>query len=247
MTTYDAVMVGLVIVGMIWGAFRGLVWHLASLASLVLGYVFGHPVSEWLAPHLPGEAIVARVLGMILTYVVIAAAVFAIAWVIRLILKRLDMLAFDRHLGMVLGGVEAGILGVVGTMFVTSLAPETREVVFGSPTGRVVGRIMDGIGPALPAEVRSTLQAYWSEEVPAKSTSPMRIASRPESDTTSKSDTSEGVPKAARANPSRDSADSVPSPLREESPKSRLGRLLVDSLDRELKRMSSDDPEPRDR
>jgi hypothetical protein len=75
----------------------------------------------------------------------------------------------------------------------------------------------------------------------------VRIAAGPEKNEKGKTDASGGALKAPRTNLNRDPAVSEASPPREESPKSRLGRLLVDSLDRELKRISSDDPEPRDR
>src|SRR5437899_1736252 len=68
MTTYDAVMVGLLIAGMIWGAWRGITWQLASIASLVLGYLVAFPMSGQLAPRFPGEPIVARSLALMAVY-----------------------------------------------------------------------------------------------------------------------------------------------------------------------------------
>ena len=39
MTIYDVAMVGIVVAGMVWGAWRGITWQLASIASLVLAVV----------------------------------------------------------------------------------------------------------------------------------------------------------------------------------------------------------------
>ncbi len=50
MTAYDAAMAGVVIGGMAWGAWRGIIWQVASIASLVLGYSVAHPLSGQLAP-----------------------------------------------------------------------------------------------------------------------------------------------------------------------------------------------------
>ena len=69
--------------------------------------------------------------------------------------------AFDRHLGMVLGGLEGALLGLVATMFTVSLAPQTRDPIFRSPSGQVVGQIMDALGPILPGEIRSALASSW--------------------------------------------------------------------------------------
>ena len=43
MTIYDGIMLGLVVAGMAWGAWKGITWQAASLASLFLGYLVAFP------------------------------------------------------------------------------------------------------------------------------------------------------------------------------------------------------------
>jgi len=162
MTLYDALMAGIVVAGMIWGAWRGITWQLASLASLVLGYTVAQPLSGQLAPQFPGEPEVARALAMIVIYAAVSGGVFLVAWLVRATLRRLKFEAFDRHLGMVLGGLEGLMVGLVITLFVVSLAPQTRGPIFASPTGQVVGQVMQAVGPALPGEVRTVLAPFWN-------------------------------------------------------------------------------------
>jgi uncharacterized membrane protein required for colicin V production len=162
MTPYDAAMAGVLIAGMFWGAWRGIVWQIASIASLILGYSVAHPLSGQLAPHFPGEPLVARALAMLTVYCVVAGGVFFTAWIIRATLRKLKFEAFDRHLGMVLGGLEGALLGMVATLFVVSLAPQTRDPIFASPTGKVVGQVMSALGPVLPDEARGVLAPFWS-------------------------------------------------------------------------------------
>jgi membrane protein required for colicin V production len=157
MTIYDAAMIVLVVAGMVWGAWRGITWQLASIASLILGYTVSHPVSAQLAPRFPGEPIVARSLAMLVIYAAVSGGVFLLAWIVRTTLRQLKFEAFDRHLGMVLGGMEGALLGLVLTLFVVSLAPQTRTPIFASPTGRVVGQVLNVCGPALPGEFREVL------------------------------------------------------------------------------------------
>jgi membrane protein required for colicin V production len=157
MNTYDAVMRGLVLAGMIWGACLGITWQLAGIASLVLGYSVACPLSGQLAPLFPGTPIVARSLAMAVVYVVVSGGVFLVAWIVRGTLSRLKLGAFDRPLGMVLGGLEGALLGLVMTLFVVSLAPETRPQIFPSPTGRVVVQVLNMVEPALPVEIRGVL------------------------------------------------------------------------------------------
>src|SRR4051812_13873556 len=142
MTIYDAAMAGVIVLGMIWGAMRGITWQLASIASLVLGYSVSHPLSVQLAPKFPGDPTVSRALAMLAVYVGVSAGVFLVAWIVRPTLRRMKFEAFDRHLGMVLGGLEGALLGMVATLFVVSLAPKSRDPIFASPSGKVVGQVM---------------------------------------------------------------------------------------------------------
>jgi len=164
MTIYDAAMVVLLVAGMVWGAWRGITWQLASIASLILGYTVAHPLSGQLAPRFPGEPIVARSLAMLVVYVAVSCGVFLVAWIVRATLRRLKFEAFDRHLGMVLGGLEGGLLGLVVTLFLVNLAPQTRAPIFASPTGRVVGQVLNTVGPVLPGEFRQVLAPFWNTE-----------------------------------------------------------------------------------
>ena len=142
MTPYDAAMAGVIVAGMVWGAFRGITWQLASIASLVLGYSVSHPLSAQLAPHFPGEPVVARALAMLTVYVAVSGGVFLTAWAVRATLRRMKFESFDRHLGMLLGGLEGALLGLVVTLFVVSLAPADAGADLRQPD-RAGGRPVD--------------------------------------------------------------------------------------------------------
>jgi uncharacterized membrane protein required for colicin V production len=161
MTIYDAAMAVVLIGGMIRGAWRGITWQLASIGSLVLGYLFAYPISAQIAPLLPGPAETTRALSMAVAYAVVSSGVFAAAWMVRGAIHKLKFDAFDRHLGMMLGGVEGAGVGILLTLLVVSVSPNTREPIFASPSGRVVGTIMNTLGPVLPGEVRRILQPFW--------------------------------------------------------------------------------------
>ncbi len=170
LTTYDAAMAGIVVAGMIWGAWRGVTWQLASIASLVLGYMVAHPLSAQLAPHFPGDPVIARTLAMLAVYAGVSGGVFLAAWVVRATLKAMKFEAFDRHLGMLLGGMEGALIGVVATFFVVSLSPSMREPIFSSPSGRLVGNVMNALGPVLPSEARDALAPFIAEAKQAVAT-----------------------------------------------------------------------------
>ena len=163
LTIYDAAMVAVLVGGIIWGAWKGITWQLASIASLILGYMVSHQLSQQLAPSFPGDPVVARALAMMTVYAVVSGGVFLVAWIFRAALKKMQFEAFDRHLGMLLGGTEGVLLGILATFFVVSLAPSTRDAIFSSPSGMLVGSIMNAVGPVLPSEARDALAPFISE------------------------------------------------------------------------------------
>ncbi|SIO25457.1 membrane protein required for colicin V production [Singulisphaera sp. GP187] len=166
MTIYDVAMIGAVIAGVVWGFWRGITWQVASIASLVLGYSASRTLSAQLAPHFPGEPVVARALSMIVIYAAVSGGVFLVAWVVRTTLRKMQFEAYDRHLGMMLGAVEGALLGLIVTLFVVSLAPQTRGPIFASPTGKLVGNVMETLGPVLPGEARRVLAPFWHDVAP---------------------------------------------------------------------------------
>ncbi len=177
MTIYDAVMVVMLLAGMAWGAWRGMSWQVASIASLILGYSVGVPLSAQLAPKFPGEPLVARALALMVCYVAVSGGVFFVAWLVRATLRRIKFEAFDRHLGMVLGGIEGLLLGIIGTIFIVSLSPGSREPIFTSTSGKVVGRILATVEPILPSETGAVLKTFWEEraEVLADDAKPFHV------------------------------------------------------------------------
>jgi membrane protein required for colicin V production len=134
---------------------------MASIASLVLGYTAAHTASARVASYLPGDPEVQRMLAMGVVYIAVSGGIFGVAWMIRGTLRKLRFEAYDRHLGMLLGGLEGVGVGMLATMFVVSLAPATRQPIFSSTTGRAVGTVMNNLGPVLPGEVRKVLAPHW--------------------------------------------------------------------------------------
>jgi membrane protein required for colicin V production len=167
MTVYDAAMAIVVALGMVRGAWRGFTWQMASIASLLVGYAAAHSGSAQFATYLPGEPEVQRALAMAVVYIAVSGGIFGIAWMIRGTLRKLKLEAYDRHLGMLLGGLEGVGVGILVTLFVVSVAPATRQPIFASPTGRVVGTVMNHVGPVLPAEVRKVLAPHWDDDASA--------------------------------------------------------------------------------
>jgi membrane protein required for colicin V production len=214
MTIYDGVMAALVVAGMVWGVWRGIIWQVASIASLVVGYAVAHQLSPQLAPHFPGEPVVARAEAMLAIYAAVSGAIFLAAWMVRSTLRKLRFLAYDRHLGMIMGGVEGALLGLVGTLFVVSLDKPLRAPIFASPTGHLVSQVMNYVGPVLPDEARQVLAPFWG-------TPGTTVADSPGSS---------GAPSA----PSVEKLENLI-----EDGESRLGRAIVETAEKQLQQAGS--------
>jgi membrane protein required for colicin V production len=163
LTIYDAAMAGIIVAGMLWGAWRGVTWQIASIASLILGYITSHQFSPQLAPHFGTDPVISRTLAMMAIYAVVSGGVFLVAWIFRSILRRMKFEAFDKHLGMLLGGMEGALLGIVVTFFVVSLAPQTRDPIYTSPSGKLVARLIDTVGPTFEKETKDVLAPFVEE------------------------------------------------------------------------------------
>ncbi|CAN5732871.1 hypothetical protein BH23PLA1_BH23PLA1_17160 [soil metagenome] len=238
MTPYDVAMIAVVVGGMVWGAWRGITWQLASIASLVLGYMVAFPLSVDLAPRFPGEPIVARALALLVLYVAVSAAVFLVAWSIRATLRRWKFEAFDRHLGMILGGLEGALLGIVVTIFVVSLAPTARVPILTSRSGIVVDHLLKAAKPALPVEIAGMLAPFWEalESSPPGETSVARDDSEVEVEV-------EVEVVAEVANPQPDPAPKADSGLLRsafEKTGARFGRTMADEFEQRFQSPSNE-------
>jgi membrane protein required for colicin V production len=207
---------------MVWGSWRGIIWQVASISSLVLGYSVAHPLSAQLAPRFPGEPLVARALAMLVIYAAVAGGVFLAAWMVRATLRQWKFEAFDRHLGMVFGGLEGALLGLIATLFVVSLAPQTRASIFASPSGRIVGQLMNLVGPVLPGEARQILAPFWTSEAPDGAVADGKIKSDSKTD-------GEG-----RREPSAGRSASATLETWIEDGESRLGRAIVETAEKQM-------------
>jgi uncharacterized membrane protein required for colicin V production len=238
MTIYDMAMIGAVIAGVVWGFWRGITWQLASIASLVLGYSASRTLSEQLAPHFPGEPVVARALAMIVIYAAVSGGVFLVAWIVRTTLRKLQFEAYDRHLGMMLGAIEGGLLGLIVTLFVVSLAPQTRGPIFSSFTGKLVGQVMATLGPVLPGEARRVLAPFWDGEGAGAAPDAESLANEPERDPLPEPVVQRPIDRdetrqPVRSTRSRDFDRSTPPPVGEllEGEKAKIGRAIADEVE----------------
>ena len=128
MTTLDWIVLGVLALSMLVGAWRGLVYEVFSLLGWIVGFMAARwganevaqllPLHEW-APQ-------ARyVAGFVLVFV---AALFAwglVSWLVRQLIQAVGLRPVDRALGALFGMARAGVLLLVVTLVVQ--ATDLRE------------------------------------------------------------------------------------------------------------------------
>src|SRR5690606_27413957 len=112
MTAVDLVLLAIVLVSAVFGAFRGLIGVLASLAAWVLAgwaaFRFGGVVALMLAPD--GQAGAAQLFGgYALAFIGVLLLVGIAGWLLRKLVHGIGLSSMDRFLGLVLGLVRGGL------------------------------------------------------------------------------------------------------------------------------------------
>ncbi|MEX0700677.1 MAG: CvpA family protein [Planctomycetales bacterium] len=163
---YDLVVVLVLVLATVHGAYRGFVSQLATIAALVLAFAFAGPVSSRLAPFLALEPPLDRWVAMLAAYVVLSLGCFMIARTLRGAIDKARLGDYDRHLGAVFGFLKGGVFCLVLTFFLVTLFENSRPYIVGTPqghpskTGWISALILDRLYPVVPPEFSKTVDSY---------------------------------------------------------------------------------------
>lgn len=137
MNAIDLGVIAIILLFLIRGIWIGFVRQLASLAGLILGYLFAGRYYEQMSPRL-APVISSPQLSFLVTYVLLFLAVFLGAMALGFVLKKVMSLSllgwFDRLLGGVFGLVKAGVVVTVGFMVLSGMLADANPLMTGSRT-----------------------------------------------------------------------------------------------------------------
>ena len=164
MQIYDIIMLAVIVAAVLFGAWKGLAWQLASFAAIVLSYVvalsFREPVSQLIAAQPPWNIF----LAMLILYLGTSLAVWLTFRFVRDFIDRVKLKEFDRHAGAVLGAAKGVILCVIITLFsVALLGEEQKRAVCQSHSGYYISLLIDKVHVAMPEEIHDVLHPYLHE------------------------------------------------------------------------------------
>jgi len=161
MSSYDILMIVVIIGSIAFGAWKGMAWQLASLGSLVLSYFMALQFSDKLAPSISMEAPWNRVAAMLILYACTAAAVWIAFRFVAKVIDGIKLREFDRQLGALFGGLKGVLLCLVITFFAVSLTETGKSMVQGSQSSFYMAQFLDKAHPLVPKDVHEVLHPYF--------------------------------------------------------------------------------------
>lgn len=153
MVTTDWILLGVLALSMVVGAWRGLVYEVLS----VLGWVLAFYAAQWLAPQvasmLPLQSVSQSVRYAVAFALVFIAAIFTWGLLVFLIRKLVDSVGLrpvDRTLGAAFGLVRGLVLLLAATVVINMTALKRSDWWLESAGAQGLTSILKGLKPALP-------------------------------------------------------------------------------------------------
>ncbi len=115
MNTLDLVLLAILSISLVWGAVRGLLWQLASLAVIILGFILGTThcttVGGALAIYLNVENVnLMNMMAFALIFMLVAVGCYLTAHLLKKFLSAVKLESTDHLLGGMLGVLKGFIL-----------------------------------------------------------------------------------------------------------------------------------------
>ena len=157
---YDLLMLVILVLATLFGAWRGMAWQIASLASLVVSYVVAMRFSGTVAPYISSSEPWNRFLAILILFLVTSLAIWIIFRMVAGAIDRVKLKEFDRQMGALFGLFKGIVFCLLITFFAVTLSEGSRQAVLNSHSGKFTARLLQKAGPAMPEEVRDKLGKY---------------------------------------------------------------------------------------
>jgi membrane protein required for colicin V production len=162
MSNYDIAMLILLGGATFFGYQRGFMRQLASITSIVIGYLvainFREPLSKVIAAEEPWNKIAA----MAILFVATSLLVWSIYASAQKSLKKMELKGFDHQLGALLGGVKGLLICCLITMFAVSLlGPKAQQTIHESRSGHFFIKTIYQGAAIIPKEIWPYLDPHF--------------------------------------------------------------------------------------
>jgi membrane protein required for colicin V production len=161
MQAYDVFMLIVLALAIVWGAWKGLAWQIASIASIALSYFvalnFRQPLAGLIDASPPWNIFSAMLILFLGTGLVVWIGFNLVAELI----ERVKLKEFDRQLGALFGAAKGVLLCVLITLFsVALLGDSQRQAICNSRSGYYIAVLLDRADTVIPRELHEVLEPY---------------------------------------------------------------------------------------
>ena len=161
MQPYDMFMLIVIVAATAFGAWKGLAWQLASLASIFLSYFMAHTFSGQFAQLVDASPPWNKFLAMLILFLGTSLAVWIAFRLVSGFIDRVKLKEFDRQIGALLGVAKGVLLCVIITLFAVTLSAENhRQQIMASRSGYYIALLLDRSHAVMPPEVHDVLEPY---------------------------------------------------------------------------------------
>lgn len=161
MQAYDILMLIVLALAIVWGAWKGLAWQIASIASIGLSYF----VALHFRQPLAGVINASPPWNVFLSMLILFLGTGLIVWIgfnlVSEMIERVKLKEFDRQLGAVFGAAKGVLLCVLVTLFsVALLGDAQRQAICNSKSGYYIAVLLDRADMVIPRELHDVLAPY---------------------------------------------------------------------------------------
>lgn len=157
---YDVLALGVLGFFALRGAMRGFIFQIASLAGIILCFVFADAVANVAGPYVHLDPPLNHWVLMVASYLGFTFLCFLVARVLNDAIEKCKLKEFDRHLGVAFGLLKGVLLIMIATFFIVTVSESARASLKKSYTGRYCAIIMDRLEPILPNKMHVALENY---------------------------------------------------------------------------------------
>jgi membrane protein required for colicin V production len=159
MAGYDLIMCAIAIVAILFGAWKGLAWQVAWIATLTIGSLLAVQLRGDLAEQLTMVGPAGSYLAMAIVFAVVATMIWLIYRIFMSWIRRQGLARFDRRAGAACGIINGLLLCIVVTLVGLSLSgPSGRSRITESQSGRWITSLLVRSNSYLPGDVQQKVQ-----------------------------------------------------------------------------------------
>jgi membrane protein required for colicin V production len=161
MEIYDFVMLAVLLGAALFGAWKGLAWQLASMASIFVSYMIAVQFRDLVAPMIKATPPWNVFLAMLILYVGSSLVIWILFRFVSAFIDRVKLKEFDRQFGALFGLAKGVLLCVVITLFAVTLLSDTqKQSIINSYSGYYIAVLLDKADGVMPRELHEVLDPY---------------------------------------------------------------------------------------